>query len=90
MRLAHKKDPGGSAEGAFLRRDVLDILYKEKVSVIHLPGDLVLLKKGETEEIHDLPDVVMGSMIKYLCRKLDIDHTTHYNIREMLRISISH
>ncbi|MCI0562115.1 MAG: hypothetical protein MN733_26815 [Nitrososphaera sp.] len=83
MKLPFKGDPGGDAEGALLRADVLEVLFEYGVSVS--PGkedDSASLEKGDIVEVQNLPQVVGGKMIRYLARKFEIPITAFYISRK--------
>lgn len=85
MKLPSKGDPGGDAEGALLRANVLEVLFEYGVSIS--PGEKdgpTELEKGDTLEIQYLPPVMGGRMIRYLARKFEIPITAFYTSRKSI------
>ena len=78
MKLPPKNDPHGDAEGALLRGQVLDALFRHGITVRHADDGTVTVETDDVVEIVILPDLVGGLMIRHLSRTLGIPITDFY------------
>lgn len=79
MKIPHPSDPGGNYEGELRRSTVLDVLFKNGVTVKPIGDDgTAQLEKDEILEVHEMPETIGGKMINYLGRKFGIPPETFY------------
>lgn len=78
MRLPHRNDPGGNAEGACRRERVLEVLYVNQVTVRHEEG-MTYLEQDEIVFAMDLPDMVSGQAVKFIARRFGINITEFHD-----------
>ena len=66
--------------GSQRRNDVLEALVKNKITINPLPDELFELSSPDNEiiEIHALPVIVSGVVVKQICRSCDIPLTDIY------------
>jgi len=82
VKLPHKGDPGGDAEGALERRNVLDALHQQGVTIAPREDGLTDLSKPGVDPISlDLSDPVSGTTIRYIARALELDRLKFYTYR---------
>ena len=83
MRLPHPGDPQGAKEGSVRRKDVLEVLFRHRVTITHLGEDQTELIKDDLVEVQSLPLIVGGLMVRYLSRKFEIPIEDFYFPKEL-------
>lgn len=66
MKIPDPKDPHGDLEGSVLRPDVLEVLFRHNVSIMHQDNDLVDLELGDVLEGIRMPEIVGGLLVNSL------------------------